>query len=122
AVDGGDYRRRIAGLLIGGFPQRGACSGVEGDQAGAGRASDIHQDATVVHQRRTGRAEEAFADTELLVRVHSPDLLAAVEVEAMQRALGAEGVHAPGGDGGRGAWSFVETEIVAITGGVVERP
>src|SRR5262245_23495700 len=40
----------------------------------------------------------------------------------MQGPLGAEGVDPAAGDGGSGARSFVESEIVTVAGGVVELP
>src|SRR5262249_38778439 len=61
-------------------------------------------------------------DAEFLVRVHTPDFPAAVEVDTVECALGAESVNASPGDGGGGARSFVETKIVAVACRIVVQP
>src|SRR5262245_14468330 len=56
------------------------------------------------------------------MRVHTPDLLTGVEVQAMQRTFGAERVDASSGNRRRGAWPLVESEIVTVSGRVIELP
>src|SRR5438552_1305669 len=56
------------------------------------------------------------------MRVNAPDLFSGREIEAVQRSFGAERVDVSSGNGGRGAGSFVEAEIVAVMRGIVERP
>src|SRR5207249_11777118 len=63
-----------------------------------------------------------FPYTTLFRSVHVPNFFAAVEIQTAQGALCAEGEDLPAGDRRRGARAFVETEVIAITGGIIQSP
>src|SRR5439155_2659533 len=54
--------------------------------------------------------------------IHAPELPATGEIEAVQEAFGAEGEDFPICNGGRGARALVETEVIAISCGIIKSP
>ena len=122
AVERGGDRRRVAGFVFRGFPQQFAAGLVQGNDARAVRSANVQQHGVAFDQRRAGHAEEAFGRLEPALRVHVPNFFAAVEIQTAQGALCAEGEDLPAGDRRRGARAFVETEVIAITGGIIQSP
>src|SRR5262249_22922587 len=102
------HRAGVAGQLVGRLVLDLAGVLVEGHQAAAvagqlaerlavaaGRAAaDLHQQQAALDHRRAADAEEVLHDAELLLRIHAPDQLARLGLDAVQHALRAVDVDA----------------------------
>ena len=69
-------------------------------------------------ERRAGGAEESLVDVELAHRVDVPQRLPGREIDRVQLPFGAVRVDDAVGDDRHGARPFVESEIVAVGGGI----
>ena len=88
----------------------------------AGLAADVDHHAVAVDQRRRRHAEVALRRLEHLAGIDRPQQLARGEVDAAHHAIRAVGEDAPAGDDRHRARPFVEPEVIAIAGRVVEGP
>src|SRR5262249_45303410 len=114
--------RGVTGFVTGGFPLYFSRVFIKGDNACSVAATKNQQQRFPFDKRGTGNAEESFRGVEFALRIDRPNLLAGGEVEAVQRALGPEGIDTAIGNRRCGTRAFVETEVVAIMGGVIESP
>ena len=69
AIDCGDERRRIAGLVICGSPDNLAGLTIESDQPRTVCSANIQQHTISIHQWRAGGSKESFADPEPLMGI-----------------------------------------------------
>src|SRR5439155_9583592 len=120
--DGGGDWRGIAGFVVRGLPAHLPCALLESDDARALRAADVQQHGLAFDERRADHAEETFRCPELGLRVDAPNLFAGREVETVQQAFGAEGEDLSFRNRRRRPRAFVETKVVAVTGGIIKAP
>src|SRR5206468_3821125 len=84
--------------------------------------ADDDYNLSVLDQRRTGSAKEAFGNTEAPHGVFAPDLLTRRERDGVQLSLRTEGVHDIVGYHRRRSGPRVESEIVTIGGWICVSP
>src|SRR5439155_9031277 len=122
AIDGGGDRRGITGFVVRGLPAHLAGALFESDDTRSVGAADIQQHRIAFDERRADHAEETFGRPELGLGVDAPNLFAGLEVETMQLPFGAKGEDLALRDRRRCPRAFVETEVVAVTRGIIKAP
>ena len=119
--EGAGGRGRVARLVGGRGPQLVAGGGVERDDAAAA-AADVGDDPPVLDEGRAGGPEEPLAHAVAGVGVDLPEAGAGLEVDGVELALRAEGVHPAVVHDGHRPRPLVEPEVIAVAGGVVVAP
>src|SRR5262245_61609014 len=97
AVEVGNYRRRVAGLVIGGLPDflpRGLSKGNEA----AIPAAEVHEQEIAFRQGRGRHAKKAFGNLILGIERSVPNLVARLQIQAVQPGFGTQGVDVFAGD------------------------
>src|SRR5258706_120506 len=114
AVNISAYRRRIAGLIIRGFPEYFSRGFVESNNARARFAARDNVNRAIIHEWRAGYPEKPFGCVELLRQINLPNPFTVRHIETRQDSLCAIRKYFAIGNRWRGARPFIESKIIAI--------
>src|SRR5262249_104025 len=85
-------------------------------------SAQVHNHGVTLDERRASQAKESFARAKLFLRINPPDLLAVLQIPAMQRPFRPKSINTPVRHRRGGAWPWLKAKIVLIRGGIFRLP